>query len=312
MAVRAFGGVVVSVVTPFKADELIDFTAWQKILETLAEVGVEGVFALGPEGEPHALSEEERMVALRFCRQTLGSRACLYGNIGAASTREAIRLAQRAEGEGVDAAIVVPPGFPVLSADEMIDHFVDVCQAVRLPVMGYNARGNGAALSPEHGKRISEICENFAGVCEGSPVLDRTRSWLTTAAGPKAATRSFAVFSANESRALASLEVGCLGLVSAAGNVAPRLVVELFRAFRGGRAKDAERLQELVEALVQVIGRGVPVLKEAMRVAGLPAGLCRRPSAPVSQSAREPLQQILRRLREGHYLPLAAAGGAGS
>jgi len=91
-------------VTPFREDERIDFNAWQRIIDVQMESGVDGLLAAGGQGEFYSLDEEERTVALRFCRQAVGVRAALYGNVGAVSTRETVRPAQRGEAEGIDYA----------------------------------------------------------------------------------------------------------------------------------------------------------------------------------------------------------------
>ena len=55
--------------TPFRADERIDFTAWQNIIDLMITSGVDGLFAAGGQGEFFSLDEEERVVALRFSKQ---------------------------------------------------------------------------------------------------------------------------------------------------------------------------------------------------------------------------------------------------
>jgi len=64
-------GIVPAVVTPFQADERIDYRAWQEILEMLISAGVHGLFVTGGQGEFFALEDEERQVAIRFAVQTL-------------------------------------------------------------------------------------------------------------------------------------------------------------------------------------------------------------------------------------------------
>jgi 4-hydroxy-tetrahydrodipicolinate synthase len=87
-------GIVTALVTPFRGDdERIDFSAWQRIIDFQIESGVDGLLAIGGQGEFYSLEKEERIVALRFCRQAVGERVALYGNVGAVSTRETIDLA---------------------------------------------------------------------------------------------------------------------------------------------------------------------------------------------------------------------------
>ena len=77
----ALSGIVTALVTPFRDDdERIDFNAWQRIIDYQIASGVDGLLAVGGQGEFYSIDEEERIVALRFCRQAVGGRASLYGN----------------------------------------------------------------------------------------------------------------------------------------------------------------------------------------------------------------------------------------
>ncbi len=40
-------GIVTALVTPFRADERIDFSAWQKIIDHQIAAGVDGILAAG-------------------------------------------------------------------------------------------------------------------------------------------------------------------------------------------------------------------------------------------------------------------------
>ena len=226
--------VVASVVTPFHDDERIDYTAWQSILETLMLEGVDAVLAAGDEGEWHALSEEERVVVLRFCRQTIGRRVPLIGNVAAGSTAESVRLARAAEGERLDGLLVLRPFTPALSTGEWAAYLEDIRAAVRIPVFAQ---------------------EDLAA--------------------------------------------------SAGANVAPRAYVERSRAILTGRLEDAARLAALIEPLEAIFAEGpvAAAVKEAMRRAGIPAGICRRPLGDVPEELGARIATIVERLRSASCLP---------
>lgn len=233
-------GPIPAVVTPFRPNELIDFTAWQTILEALAASGISGLLVAGREGEVDALSEEERVVAMRFCRQTLPDRLTLFANVGSPCTREAVRLAEAAESEGVDCAVVLLPSRDDISDQEIAEHLIDICHAVRIPVYAYERLAAAAA------SLVRAACDNFAGVLSSE-----------RAAVANVVTRE-----------------------------APHSLVEAL--------EDAFRLHTY------------PVmLKEALNLAGFPAGQCRRPLAPVPEASREALKQTIRSLRD-YLLPHAS------
>jgi dihydrodipicolinate synthase/N-acetylneuraminate lyase len=226
--------VVASVVTPFHDDERIDYTAWQSILETLISEGVDAVLAAGQEGEWYALSEEERVVVLRFCRQTIGKRVPLIGNIAAGSTVESVRLARAAESERLDGLFVLRPWAPALAAAEWAGYLEDIRAAVRIPV-----------FAPEE---------------------------LATSAG---------------------------------ANLVPRAYVERSRALSTGRLEDAARLAALIGPLEALFteSSAAAVVKEAMRRAGMRAGICRRPLGDVPEELAARIAGIVERLRSANCLP---------
>ena len=300
MAPPAFHGVVPALVTPFQDDERIDYNAWQRIIDTLIAAGVDGLFAAGSQGEAYALGLEERIVALRFCKQAVAGRVTLYGNVGCPTTRDTVHLAQHAEAIGVDAIVVVTPYYIQPSPHELEDHFIEVCRAVRSPVLAYNfPLHGGVQLAAASLARIAAQCENLAGVKDSSGLLEQALAYKEAA--PE---RRLAVFVGADNLVLSALEQGCAGAVNASANVAPKLYVDLYRAFREGRRDEAARLQSLAAELGDTVMLHTfpSMMKEALNLIGLPAGPCRRPVGPVPPEAREKLVRVLARLGQENFL----------
>ena len=295
-------GVVPALVTPFRTDELIDYGAWQAIIDALIGAGVDGLFVAGSAGEFFSLDDEERIVAFRFCKQAMAGRATLYGNVGCVSTRASVKLAQLAEAEGVDCLVVVTPFFVKPSQDELADHVIEICRAVRAPVLVYNIPvfSGGVEILPPAMTRIASLCENFAGVKASVGSVEKAAAYIACGNG-----RDLSVFMGNDELVLAGLQAGCVGTVAACANVAPRLFVDLYRAFRDGRQEDAARLQTLVTALQGSLPLHTfpGVVKEAMAMIGLPAGPCRKPIGSLPPHARTELASVVDRLRAEKYLP---------
>ena len=294
-------GIVTALVTPFREDERIDFNAWQRIIDVQMESGVDGLLAAGGQGEFYSLDEEERTVALRFCRQAVGGRAALYGNVGAVSTRETVRLAQKGEAESIDYAVVITPYYLRPSQDELVQHYSDVCRAVRIPVLAYNIpERTGVELTVESLRRIAHLCENFAGLKDSTGKLDQIPELAAIGRD-----RPFSVFVGRDHLILEALDRGATGAVTACANVAPRAFVDLYCAFCEGRLDDAARLQELVKPLREAFTLHTfpSVMKAAMEMIGLPAGSCRRPVGPMPREARARLASVLEALHLAGYVP---------
>jgi 4-hydroxy-tetrahydrodipicolinate synthase len=303
-------GIVTALVTPFRDDdERIDFSAWQRIIDFQIESGVDGLLATGGQGEFYSLDRQERIVALRFCRQAAGERVTLYGNVGAISTRETIELAQKAEFEGIiDYAVVITPYYLKPSADELVQHYFDVCRSVRLPVLAYNIpERTGVDLTPADVLRIAQLCPNFVGIKDSSGRIDEIPQLAAIGRD-----RPFSVFMGRDHLILDALELGASGAVTACANLAPRAFVELYKAFCAGNREEAGRLQDLVKPLRQAFALHTfpSVMKAAMEIIGLPAGLCRKPVGPMPPPARAKLVSVLEALREAGYIPVPAEKGA--
>jgi 4-hydroxy-tetrahydrodipicolinate synthase len=297
MGASLMRGIVPAVVTPFRDNEAIDYGAWQGVLDRLIASGVHGLFVAGGQGEFFALSEEERTVAARFCAQTVAGRVPLYVNAGAITTAETVRLAQQAAAEGADFIVVVTPYYLRPSADELVEHYSEVCRSVSLPVLAYNIpQFTGVDLEPEVVARVAAACENFAGLKDSSGRVERIPEWKRAGA---------AVFMGRDEFILDGLRMGCVGAVTAGANLAPKAYVDLFNAYQAGDLEEATRVQTLVDMLAKALTLGTfpVVVKEAMHMAGMPVGACRRPAGPLKEEARRQLSTLLERLREAGYLP---------
>lgn len=303
---RAFRGIIPAVVTPFREDERIDYNAWQVLIDALISAGVDGLFVGGSSGEFYALDLEERTVALRFAIQAAAGRLTVYGNVGTITTRDTIRLAHLAEAEGVDALVVVTPYYIRPTQDELARHYIDICRAVRTPVMAYNFPGHGGVeLAPETLAKVVAQCPNMAGLKDSSGKLEQAAAYLGCAPG-----RDLAVLMGSDNLVLAGLELGCAGAVAASATIAPRLFVDLYKAFREGRREEAVRLQALATELGDTLAlHPFPsVVKAGVELSGLTVGPCRKPVGPLPAEAREKLAGVLSRVREAGYL----AGTAGA
>ena len=299
-----FRGIVPAVVTPFRADERIDYEVWQALIEALISSGVDGLLCLGGQGEFYALAEEEREVAARFAAQTADGRVSVYLNVGSNSTQESIRLAQRAEADGVGSLVVITPYYVEPSPDELVEHYVAICRSVHIPVLAYNIpQRTRVTLTPAILARVAAVAENFAGLKDSSGRLEDLEGYMAL---------GLRVLIGLDWLALEGLKRGCTGVAVAGANIVPRAFVDLYAAFRAGDLDRAQRLQALIDPLQEAFALGSfsAMVKEALDIAGMSAGPCRRPVGPLPDGARDKLSQILDTLRAEGYLLAAPAPAA--
>ncbi|MBK9167487.1 MAG: dihydrodipicolinate synthase family protein [Bryobacterales bacterium] len=300
MSGLSLSGLIPAVITPFAGDERVDYSAWQALLESLAATGVDGLLIHGHEGEWWALSEEERVVGMRYCLQSVGGRKPLLINVGAQTTGESVRLAHAAEAEGLGMLVVTAPSAIPVSPEEFTSHLLEICGSVRIPVLVYRRPGD---LTPDAAQRLAAETENFAGVIDAGTGLGALRTWRDAAARP------ISVFTAADGIVRDAIASGADGAVVAGAGLAPEMYAELVRAAHAGRLDDAARLQELAAPLAALFAVYPPalVLKETLRLAGIAGGACRRPLSAISGESLDQVSAVVARLREERCLPESAA-----
>jgi 4-hydroxy-tetrahydrodipicolinate synthase len=284
------------VVTPFRSDEEIDYQAWKGLIDYLIAEGVHGLFVIGGQGEFFALSQEERIEATRFCVRAAGGRVPVFVNVGAVTTREAVRLAEAAGAEGADAVVGVTPYYLKPTGQELVEHYAAICQAVKLPVLAYNIpERSGVELTPADVRQIAQRCDNFAGLKDSSGKLELIPDYREA---------GLALFVGRDHMVLPALQLGASGAVAACANVVPRLFVDLYSAFQAGEMERAAKLQKMINPLRQAFGWATfpSIVKEVMNMMGVPVGLCRRPVGPVPAETRTRLQKVIDDLRGQGYI----------
>ena len=286
-------GILPAVITPFDAQERIDYDAWKKIIDHQIAAGVHGLFFGGGQGEFFSLTTAERRDIMSECVSMVGGRVPVYMGTGAVTTRESIALTLAAAEAGVDYAVVITPYYLKPKQDELIEHYAAICSESPLPLLAYNIpERTGNELAPETARRIAERSDRLVGLKDSSGDLGKVRRFVAI---EQEVGRPFHIFMGRDHMILPALRLGCVGAVAACGNVIPELLVGLYEAFQRGDLELAEQCQERVKPLRSAFSMGTfpAVIKEAMQMAGLPGGVCRRPVGPLSEQEREQLRGIV-------------------
>ncbi|UCH36963.1 MAG: dihydrodipicolinate synthase family protein, partial [Candidatus Bathyarchaeota archaeon] len=107
------------------------------------------------------------------------------------------------------------------------------------------------------------------------------------------------VFAGTGDLILPTLQMGGMGGIVGVANVAPHLCSSIFRFFRKGQLEDARNMQMIILQLNNLLTKRynqISCTKEAMNQLGLPAGYPRRPSLPLSNSAKLDVTNAIQRL----------------
>ena len=171
-------GALAASVTPLKdGGAAVDEDAIAPVVDFLAAGGLDGLLALGTNGEGILLSlDERRRVAERFVEAST-DRLQVAVHCGAQSTADTVALAAHAGEAGADAVAVIAPPYFKLDEASLLEHFAAAANACApLPFYVYEfAITSGYAVPPDVVRRLRDRAPNLAGM----KVSDRTWEELT-------------------------------------------------------------------------------------------------------------------------------------
>ena len=239
-----FDGLTVAMVTPFRG-AAVDHEATGRLIDFMLEGGVEALVISGSTGEAATCTVEERRALWRFAKERVRGRVPLIAGTGTNNTAESITLTRMAEELGLDGAMIVTPYYNKPTPRGQVAHFTAVAKSTRLPLILYNVPTRTATNTlPETFEPLQDL-PNVVAIKEASGSIDQ-------ASALRARTR-FTLLSGDDSLTLPMMAVGASGVISVAGNVAPREMRTLCDHARAGRISEAEtshrRLLPLFKAL---------------------------------------------------------------
>jgi len=131
-------GIYAPIVTPFNADESINYPVLEQLIEYLIQNKIAGFVPGGTTGEVYAFTEAERLDIFRFVKEKVDGRTTLIAGTNSGATRDVIRYSQLAEGMGYDALMVAVPPYSRPDQRELLAHYSAVAESVKIPIVLYN------------------------------------------------------------------------------------------------------------------------------------------------------------------------------
>jgi 4-hydroxy-2-oxoglutarate aldolase len=285
-------GILLPFPTPFNQDDEADIRALRSNIEKWNGTGVAGYVVLGSTGERAHLDEREFLEVVDAARAVVPDGLAFIVGAGQQSTRATIDEVRRVAEAGADAVLVITPHFyrAEMTQDALLNHYRAVADASPVPVLLYSVpQFTNVSLAPETVARLSGH-ENIVGVKDSSGDV------LALAEMVRLVTEDFAVLTGNGSALYPALCVGARGAILAVGCIAPRLAVEIQKAFEAGEHERARRGQQRLTAVTRgVLGRyGISGLKAALDMLGYAGGRVRAPLRDVNEEARREIASVLK------------------
>ncbi len=287
-----FTGVGTALATPFNCRGEVAWDELEKLVEMQVEGGVDAIIACGTTGEAATMSSEEHLKTIAFIVEKAKGRVPVIAGTGSNDTCFCVDLSLQAKALGVEGLLLVTPYYNKTSQKGLVESFHYIADCVELPCILYNVPSRtGCNILPETYQALSK-----------NPYIVATKE----ANGDTASVArtialcgdELAVYSGEDSQALAITALGGKGVISVFSNVLPQEMRNLTHAVLDGDLDTARKLNsqyiDLMDGLFMDVNP-IPV-KEALWQMGLiSTNFCRMPLTTMPEGKQAAMAALLKK-----------------
>ena len=292
MTTHKFSGVIPILATPFNGDESLDVASWQRMIEFMVGLGVNGITILGVLGESNRLNDHEREALIKSAVATVNKRIAVIVGTSHTGSAAAAYLSRMAEDLGADAVMVAPAREPVPNDERIVEYYRRVAAATTLPIVlqDHPASTEVHMSAPLILRIVKEVPAIVCIKAEAVPTPPKIRALREGLSRPVTILSGLGALYAPF-----DLEAGSDGFNT--GFAFPEVLIALVAA---AQTKDFDRVHELFARFASLIvfeqQPGLAVRKEILRLRGLIACNCvRHPGATIAPSVAADLAALMKR-----------------
>lgn len=282
-------GLGVALVTPFKSNGDVDFTALDALVDHVIDGGVDYLVMLGTTAETPTLFPDERNAVVARIKARNAGRLPLVVGLGGNNTAAVMNSIQTFDFDGVSAVLSVTPYYNRPSQRGLYEHFKAVASVSPVPIILYNIPGRtGVNMLPATTLKLAREVENIIAIKEASGDITQFEELL---AGRPA---GFYILSGDDALALPLIEQGGDGLISVAANAYPaHMSTMISAAMSHNGTVTAECWSKIAELEKALFAEGNPTgVKAALTVKGIIANHLRLPLVESSVELYEKIKRL--------------------
>jgi 4-hydroxy-tetrahydrodipicolinate synthase len=276
-----FIGSGVALVTPFKADNSIDFDALRKLVRYQIDGGIDFLVVQGTTGESPTLSQAEKMEILATVMdENKGQLKIVYG-CGGSNTIEIGELFKKIP-EGVDGILSVSPYYNKPIQNGIIEHYKYIALCTKLPIILYNVPGRtGSNMTAATTLELSKI-DNIVAMKEASGSMEQIMELI------QFRPEGFGILSGDDAITLPLIAAGADGVISVVANAFPKQFSKMVADSLAGDFVNARKSHyDLLPITKMFFEEGNPGgVKVSLKVLGIMEENMRLPLYPVSEGLR--------------------------
>lgn len=286
-----FHGVGVAIVTPFNADQTIDYDGFGRLIRHVSDGGVRYVVLQGTTGESPTVAKPEKAQLLQYLKENNPKKLPIVYGVGGNVTADVVSGMKAIDFEGVDAILSVCPYYNKPGKRGVIEHFTRVADACPVPVILYNIPfRTGINMTAE---TICELAQhpNIIGVKEASCVIEQCMEIARDKPD------DFLLISGDDIQGLPIISIGGVGVMSVIANAFPAKFSGMIEAaLQGDFAFARKELGHFLRIDSLLYEEGNPVgVKNILEILGLASAEVRLPLMRASDDLSERQRAVLQR-----------------
>ncbi|MBM3487478.1 MAG: dihydrodipicolinate synthase family protein [Alphaproteobacteria bacterium] len=302
-------GVIPATLLAFNDDFSIDEASTRKHLRDVAAVdGLSAITVNGHASEIHACSFEEQTRILALTMDEIGDTLPVINGVYADGSIEAAKIARMAEKGGASALLVFPPhsigrGGGMSRPESILAHFRMIADATDLPFIAFQyPYADGYAYPLDTLVRMADEIPSFTAIKDGCYDAVKHERHIHVLQN---LSRPINVLTTHSPWLMASLTMGCKGLLSGSGSIIPDLQVALWQAIQAKDLARAQAINERIYPTAQCFYSHPSAdmhnrMKEGLVLLGrLPKAVVRPPLAKLPAAEIEKIAQALKDARLG-------------
>ncbi len=282
-------GIMPAVTTKFTDNDQLDLLMFEKNIQAQLDAGVHGIVLGGTLGEASTLLDEEKRELTKVTVSIVEGKVPVMMNIAEQSTKRAILAAHKAEEDGAQGLMMLPPMRYKAGDRETVAYFKAVANSTSLPIMVYN---NPVDYKIEVTLDMFEellVCKNIEAVKESTrDISNITR--IKNRFGDR-----LKIMTGVDTLALESLLMGAEGWIAGLVCAFPRETVAIYELQKAGRIQEAIEIYRWFLPLLEldIHPKLVQNIKLAEVYTGIGTENVRAPRLPLVGDERKKVVQII-------------------
>jgi len=288
-----FKGTGTALITPFKADQLVDYDALIKIVKHQLDGGVDALIVIGTTGESPVIEFDEREKIISLVVKEAKGKVPVIVGTGTNNTKKVIEFNKQAEDLKADGLLIVNPYYNKGTQDSLVEHYKFISDRTKLPIILYNVPSRTAMnILPETAVRIHKECKNIIAIKEASGNISQIAHLISIKPS------SLSVLSGNDDQTLAIMSSGGDGVISVFSNPYPAEMKMITDAILNNSLKKAQELNNKYLSIMNslFVETSPAPVKYVMSRLGFCENVLRLPLVKATAKAEELLDKEMKKI----------------